>query len=151
MYSFATGISNPQHVVMTRAYGDAIFLALNALNPPSSITASQQAHIFEKYFLRGTRSTVEAVYRRIVGSNTHGGYSNFSDFTVDGNDGNGVCISVDDNKFIQLDGTIITVCPKFWAYLGFCLPGHAQILRRILFLGRCSFQGPPFSISFLCL
>ena len=117
-YIFVPGISNHQHSVLTKAFSDAIFLALNAVRPPSSLPLMSRVQMFSRYFPYGSEDIVDGVYLSIVGSKVHSGNQAFSHLLVDTNDHNHVCETTGLKNWVNRNGTIVTVCPAFWTYIG---------------------------------
>ena len=117
-YTFVPGISSHQHSVLTKAYSDAIFLALNALHPPPSISPDEGATAFNRYFPPHTQSIVNRVFNTIVGGNINSGNAAFQHLLIDVNDHNNLCGTTGLSNFINRNGTIITICPEFWTYIG---------------------------------
>ena len=158
-YIFVPGISDHRHSVLTKAFSDAIFLALNAVRPPASIDIMSRVQMFNRYFLEQNVDTVDGVYLSIVGSKVHEGNSAFSHLLVDTNDHNHVCDTAGLANWINRNGTIITVCPAFWTYIGdlpertcadipddiiswqMTFPGHAVLTLLLTYAGETGLAG----------
>ncbi|KAL6719017.1 hypothetical protein ACLMJK_003252 [Lecanora helva] len=114
--TYVPGISKHQHDVLTKAFNDAIFLALNALHPPDSIPLQQLEIIYNKYFPPEDRDIVTFIYNQIVGDNIHSGNPSFAHLLVDVNDSDHICETTKD--YMARNGSIITVCESFWTKIG---------------------------------
>jgi len=118
MYTFVPGVTDAQHAILTKAFTDAIFLALNALRPPQRMHESQQIYIFNKYFPLQDRETVEGIYNSIIGYNPHTGSAAFGHLVIDATDSENHCPPNGSYNLMVLSGKTIAVCPDFWTYIG---------------------------------
>ncbi|KAL6717716.1 hypothetical protein ACLMJK_005631 [Lecanora helva] len=118
MYKFAPVINSHQQAILIEAFSDAIFLALNALNPPSTIPISQQRSIFDKYFPLQSKSAVDSVFESIVGGNVHTGNAAFAHLLVTVTDSNNLCSGEGVEKYMSRSDLTIVVCSPFWTAFG---------------------------------
>ena len=117
-FTFIPGITTIQYAVLTQAFSDAIFLALNAIEPPTAMPIEQRNRIFNNYFPPDAQEIIQHMYSGIVGGDIHRGSAVFSHLVVDVNDSSNICNVNGVSNYINRNGTIITVCPKFWTSLG---------------------------------
>lgn len=141
MYAFVPGVTEVQRGILTKAFNDAIFLALNALRPPQHIGVGQQLDIFNKYFPLQDRETVERVYNSIIGYNPHIGSAAFGHLAIDATDTEHHCPPNGSYNFMVLTGTTIAVCPDFWTYIGNFPPRECSDIPEDIMSWRMTFPG----------
>lgn len=141
MYIFVPGVTETQQAVLTKAFGDAIFLAKNALRPPQHISEVQQLEILNKYFPLQDRDTVERMFNTIIGYNPDAGSAAFGQLVIDATDTENRCPPTGSFNFMVLEGTTIAVCPDFWTYIGNFPPRECSDLPEDIMSWRMTFPG----------